>query len=71
MTKYFSPETVEELKKELERAIEDFEFLQVCKKAGGQPYGDYLNPLLVEALSHLADKCEEFTRKLDEYIEEE
>ena len=65
--KYITPEAVEQLVKELDEALEDFIFLETCKESG-QPYGKYLDTLLEDSIVHLADKCEEYNDKFNNYI---
>ena len=67
---YNTPEAIEYLVKELEQATDEFDFLVSCKESG-QPYGKHLDPLLVDSLAHLVDKCEELIIKFDDYIEKE
>lgn len=68
---YFTPEAIDPITQTIERVIEDFEFLMICKQVDGQPYGKLLDPLLEDSLAHLVDKCEELTDKFDRYIKKE
>jgi hypothetical protein len=65
--KYYTPERIKELTKELETAKDNFSFLISCKNSN-QPFGEYLNTLLEDEITKLADVCNEFNELFNDYL---
>lgn len=67
MQKYYNPEEVEKLIKELREAKKDFFHLSTCKLAH-QPDAVYLDAVLEYRYAKLAEVCEEIIYIVDDYF---
>ena len=67
MNKYKYPEEVEKLNEELSAANAELMTLAVDKKTN-QPNGEFLDGLLEDSYSHLAETCEKILFTIDDYF---